>query len=156
MFDISQSPFDHAFQPESYGLILANNVVHATPNLRSTLANLQPFLRPGGHLLLSEVCATAARAPSFVFGHFSGWWMGEADDRKWQPFVSVDRWDQELKAAGFTVVDTAVFDEDEPYQYCAANYHTQSPTQTTYELQRHSSRPLRSCVISRMKAQARN
>ena len=32
----------------------------------------------------------------------------------------VDRWDRELKAAGFTGVDTAVYDAEEPFQYCAA------------------------------------
>ncbi|KAI1361957.1 KR domain-containing protein [Xylaria arbuscula] len=120
VFDISQSPSDQGFDPESYDIIIANNVVHATANLNVTLGNLQPLLRPGGQLLLSEVCATAAKAPGFVFGQFSGWWMGEADNRKWEPFVPVDRWDRELKAAGFTGVDTAVFDETEPYQYCAA------------------------------------
>ncbi|QKX63237.1 uncharacterized protein TRUGW13939_10406 [Talaromyces rugulosus] len=120
LFDISQSPFEQGFEANSYDLILANNVVHATENLQATLRNLRPLLREGGQLLLSEVCATGANAPGFVFGQFSGWWMGEADDRKWEPYVHVSRWDRELKAAGFSGADTAVFDEDEPYQYCAA------------------------------------
>ncbi|KAK3687394.1 KR domain-containing protein [Podospora appendiculata] len=119
VFDISQDPFEQGFAPASYDLILAPNVVHATENLNTTLRNLQVLLKPHGHLVLSEVCALA-RVPGYVFGHFSGWWLGEADNRKWEPYIQVDRWDAELRATGFTGVDTAVYDAEEPYQYCAA------------------------------------
>lgn len=119
VFDISRNPFEQGFQATSYDLILAPNVVHATPSLQETLRNLQPLLRPHGHLVLSEVCAVV-RAPGYVFGNFSGWWLGEADGRNYEPYVMVDRWDRELKAAGFTGVDNAVYDAEEPYQYCAA------------------------------------
>lgn len=119
VFDISQNPFEQGFEAQSYDLILAPNVVHATASLQETLRNLQPLLRPHGHLVLSEVCAVA-RAPGYVFGNFSGWWLGEQDDREWQPYVMPDRWDRELKDAGFTGADTVVYDAEQPYQYCAA------------------------------------
>ncbi|KAI9741492.1 MAG: hypothetical protein M1818_004298 [Claussenomyces sp. TS43310] len=118
VFDISQNPFDQGFEAQSYDLILAPNVIHATASLNESLKSLQVLLRPHGHLVLSEVCAIV-RAPGYVFGNFSGWWLGESDDRKWEPYVGVDRWDRELKAAGFSGVDTAVYDGEEPYQYCA-------------------------------------
>lgn len=119
VFDISQNPFEQGFEPQSYDLILAPNVVHATASLQETLRNLQPLLRPHGHLVLSEVCAVA-RAPGYVFGNFSGWWLGEQDDREWQPYVMPERWDRELKQAGFTGAGTVVYDAEQPYQYCAA------------------------------------
>ena len=119
IFDISQNPIDQAFELKTYDLILAPNVIHATPSLYNTLCNLRPLLRPDGYLVLTELSALA-RAPNYIFGNFSGWWLGEADGRPDEPYVSVDRWDQELKAAGFTGVDTAVFDAEVPYQYCAA------------------------------------
>ncbi|KAM0744888.1 hypothetical protein ACQRIT_000272 [Beauveria bassiana] len=120
VFDISQAPTEQGLQPGSYDIVIANNVIHATPNLNATLTNLRTLLRHGGHLLLSEVCATGANAPGYAFGQFSGWWMGEADHRKWEPFVSVSRWDRELKIAGFSGADTVIYDEQQPYQYCAA------------------------------------
>lgn len=119
VFDISRDPIEQGFEVESFDLILAPNVVHATPSLHETLSNLRPLLRPHGHLVLTELSALV-RAPNYIFGNFSGWWLGEADGRPDEPYVSVDRWDQELKAAGFTGVDTAVFDAEVPYQYCAA------------------------------------
>lgn len=119
VFDISRDPIEQGFELASYDLILAPNVIHATPSLHETLCNLRPLLRPHGHLVLTELCALV-RAPNYIFGNFSGWWLGEADGRPDEPYVSVDRWDQELKASGFTGVDTAVFDAEQPYQYCAA------------------------------------
>ena len=119
VFDISQSPFQQGFEAESYDLILAPNVIHATPVLQDTLKNLQPLLRKNGHLVLTELSAVV-RTPNYIFGNFSGWWLRELDGRPNEPYVSVGRWDQELKAAGFSGVDTAVYDAVEPYQYCAA------------------------------------
>lgn len=118
-FDISRDPLEQGFVPGSYDLILAANVVHATENLQVTLRNLHQLLSPGGRLVLSEVCATAAKAIGYVFGNFAGWWLGEGDGRLWEPYIQVDRWDRELRAAGFTGVDTSVLDAEEPYQYCA-------------------------------------
>lgn len=69
--------------------------------------------------MLTELCGLV-QSPNYIFGNLTGWWLGEADGRSDEPYVSVDRWDQELKDAGFTGVDTAVFDAEQPYQYCAA------------------------------------
>ena len=119
VFDISQPPYEQGFEALSFDLILAPNVVHATPCLFDTLSNLQSLLRSDGHLVLTELSAVV-RAPNYIFGHFSGWWLGEADGRPYEPYIPVARWDQELKGAGFTGVDAAVLDAEEPYQYCAA------------------------------------
>ena len=119
VFDISRSPFEQGFEAASFDLILAPNVIHATPCLVDTLSNLQPLLRPEGHLVLTELSAVV-RTPNYIFGNFSGWWLGEEDGRPYEPYISVSRWDQELKAAGFTGVETAIYDAEEPYQYCAA------------------------------------
>ncbi|KAM6508198.1 hypothetical protein FALCPG4_018080 [Fusarium falciforme] len=119
VFDISQDPLEQGFQTNTYDVILAPNVIHATESLNTTLSNLRPLLRPGGLLVLTELCAVV-RTPNYIFGNFSGWWLGEADGRPWEPYVTVDRWDAELKEAGFSGVDTAVRDAEEPFHYCAA------------------------------------
>ena len=118
VFDISQDPFQQGFEHSSYDLILASNVVHATPSLSQTLRNLQPLLAAHGQLVLTEFC-TFFQAPNYIYGNFSGWWLGEADDREWEPYVNVDRWDKELRAAGFSGATNTVLDSAEPWQYCA-------------------------------------
>lgn len=55
VFDISRSPFEQGFKTASFGLILAPNVIHATPSLQKSLQHLRPLLRPNGLLVLSEV-----------------------------------------------------------------------------------------------------
>ena len=125
VFDISQSPFDQGFTESTYDVILAPNVIHATPSLHDTLVNLQPLLRTGGLLVLTELCAVV-RTPNYIFGNFSGWWLGEEDRRPYEPYVPVSRWDEELKAAGFSGVDTALLDAAEPYHYCAAIVSTKA------------------------------
>jgi SAM-dependent methyltransferase len=119
VFDISKSPFEQGFEAESYDLILAPNVVHATSSLLQSLSNLKVLLKPNGHLVLTELCAVV-RHPNYMFGNFSGWWLGEEDGRPYEPYISVERWDQELKAAGFSGVVAAKKDAVEPYQRCAA------------------------------------
>lgn len=111
VFDITRDPREQGFQARGqdlYDLIIANNVIHATPNLGQTLGHLRLLLKPNGMLAMTELCGSSY-ATNYLFGIFSGWWLGENDDRAEQPYVEVSRWDQELKAAGFDGVDTTVY-----------------------------------------------
>ena len=49
-------------------------------------------------------------------GILPGWWLGENDDRSLEPYVNASRWDAELRAAGFSGTESAVRDDEEPYQ----------------------------------------
>ena len=119
VFDISQDPLRQGFETGTYDLILAANVVHATPRLGETLQNLRTLLREDGFLVLTEL-VTVTSAWNFVFGTLPGWWLGEADGRPNEPFADIDRWHQELRANGFSGADTVVYDAEKPYRYCAA------------------------------------
>lgn len=117
VLDISKSPLEQGFEgggKGAYDLILAANVVHATPVIKETLRNIKSLLKPDGMLVLTELLPTL-RTANYMFGHFSGWWLGEADARPSNPLMPVERWDSELKGAGFTGVDSYVSDDDEPY-----------------------------------------
>ncbi|KAL1838185.1 hypothetical protein VTJ49DRAFT_2966 [Mycothermus thermophilus] len=113
--DISRDPLAQGFEPKTFDLVVAPNVVHATPRLRETLANLRTLLRDDGVLMLIELW-TEARSPAFVFGNFPGWWLGEEDGREWEPFVAPERWDEDLKAAGFQGAEVVVEDAERPWQ----------------------------------------
>ncbi|KAI0377169.1 polyketide synthase [Hypomontagnella monticulosa] len=117
VFDISKDGVEQGFAAASYDLILAPNVVHATPCVKDTLENLKHLLKPDGMLLLTEI-STVTQSPNYVFGNFSGWWLGADDGRIWEPYVVQERWDKDLKAAGFTGVNVAVPDDEIPYQLC--------------------------------------
>lgn len=119
IFDISQDPRRQDFETGTYDLILAANVVHATPRLGETLQNLRTLLKKDGLLVMTEL-VTVTSAWNFVFGTLPGWWLGEADGRPTEPFVDIDRWDHELRASGFSGADTVVHDAEKPYRYSAA------------------------------------
>ncbi|KAI0139825.1 polyketide synthase dehydratase-domain-containing protein [Xylariaceae sp. FL1272] len=116
VFDVSKDPLAQGLEANSYDIILAPYVVHATPFLQQTLKNFKTVLKPDGRLLLSEP-ATIGLAPNLIFGTFASWWSGEADGRPWEPFVSQDRWHVELKRSGFTGADHIVDDAPFPYRY---------------------------------------
>lgn len=98
--DISKDPSVQGYEPESFDLIIAANVLHATPRLSTTLENLKTLLGPGGRLVFSEL-DTTSRFPGYIFGWFSGWWLGMEDGRKDEPFISTERWRMELSNVGF-------------------------------------------------------
>ncbi|KAE8147175.1 putative polyketide synthase [Aspergillus avenaceus] len=52
-------------------------------------------------------------------GTLPGWWLGQHDQRVQEPYVTPNRWNHELRAAGFTGADTVVYDQDQPFQ-CSA------------------------------------
>ena len=118
VLDIGKDPLEQGFDEGGYDLILAANVLHATPVLKDTLENVRKLLHPKGRLLLQEL-DMQAKWMGFIMGGFPGWWLGDKDGRPDQPFVSPERWDVELKEAGFCGYDALAFDNDHPYQVCA-------------------------------------
>lgn len=117
VLDASRPPCDQGFEDrqQSYHLIIAANVIHATPCIRQTLTYLRSLLRPGGTLLLTEPLPTL-KTVNYIFGHFAGWWLGEEDDRSDGPLMGIDRWDQELRASGFSGASNVSYGAEDPYR----------------------------------------
>ncbi|EQB57236.1 KR domain-containing protein [Colletotrichum gloeosporioides Cg-14] len=111
--DVSNDPLDQGFEPASYDLILAANVLHATPSLRETLMNVRKLLQPEGRLYMEELSHDALPM-NFVMSVLPGWWLGASDGRPDQPHVSSDRWDIELRNAGFDGLENVAFDSERP------------------------------------------
>ncbi|KAM7211384.1 hypothetical protein V8F06_013235 [Rhypophila decipiens] len=100
VLDITQDPVEQGFEEGGYDLILAANVLHATPCLQETLKNVRKLLDTKGRLLLQEI-HTQFSWPGFVMGGLSGWWLGQDDGRTDGPAASPERWEDELQGAGF-------------------------------------------------------
>ncbi|KAL2017252.1 hypothetical protein VTK56DRAFT_2364 [Thermocarpiscus australiensis] len=108
VFDAGEStPADQGLEGRQFDLILASNVVHASTNIQRSLQNLHGLLSPRGRLLLEEP-RPGLLWTKFVMGAMSDWWS-HADDlnRVDEPFMSLERWQDELAAAGFADVDYA-------------------------------------------------
>lgn len=45
-----------------------------------------------------------------IMGVLPGWWLGSDDDRPAEPYISSERWDKELRQAGFAGAGTVAYD----------------------------------------------
>ncbi|KAH0290088.1 KR-domain-containing protein [Aureobasidium namibiae CBS 147.97] len=110
--DVRREPAEQDYKLHSYDLIIASNVLHATPKLEETLANVRKLLKPGGQLVIIEVTHREHARIGFIFGLFADWWAGHDDGRIHEPFVTYDKWDKILKDTGFSGIDSRTLDPD--------------------------------------------
>jgi acyl transferase domain-containing protein/NADPH:quinone reductase-like Zn-dependent oxidoreductase/SAM-dependent methyltransferase/aryl carrier-like protein len=112
--DIEKSPAEQGFSAHSFDVVLASQVLHATLDLRQTLAGVRQLLAPEGMLVLLEIVKPACWL-DLVFGLTEGWWrFTDADLRQSYPLLSFSRWQALLAEMGFTeTVDAAGTDAPE-------------------------------------------
>ena len=99
--DVERDPATQGFTPHSFDVVLAANVLHATPSLAASLDNAKRLLAPGGVLVLIEI----TRRPiwtDLIFGLTDGWWkFQDRDVRASHPLLPGDAWRHVLARAGF-------------------------------------------------------
>lgn len=101
LLDISRDPAAQGFAPRAYDVVIAANVLHATPDLREALANAQRLLAPGGVLVLLEV-VQAQRFGDLTLGMTEGWWaFSDRDLRPDSALLSAERWSKLLGDCGY-------------------------------------------------------
>ncbi|NIE78417.1 KR domain-containing protein [Pantoea sp. Ap-967] len=101
-FDMNQPAAEQGL-PTGFDLIIAANVLHNAPNLRTVLANLATRLAPGGHLLMREIIEPK-KLFDFVFGPLVPP-LDPADGRQGELFASFAQWQAAATAAGFQRCD---------------------------------------------------
>lgn len=122
--DVERDPVDQGYEEESFDLIIASNVLHATKFLANTLRNCRRLLKPGGQLLLMEITSAEETVRlGFITAGLPGWWLGRADGRTHAPTISEAQWDRILAENGFSGVDVARRDFEE------CHYNTVMATQ---------------------------
>ena len=99
--NIERSPAEQGFT-KPFDLVIAANVLHATADLRQTLAHTSELLAPGGELILLEG-HQPLRWLDVIFGLTEGWWrFTDQDVRADYPLLSVSQWRHLLHESGFT------------------------------------------------------
>ncbi len=92
LLDIERDPLAQTFAPHQYDIIVAANVLHATADLRQTLAHARQLLAPSGLLLILEG-ARPHRWIDLTFGLTDGWWrFADPETRGDYPLVSAETW----------------------------------------------------------------
>ena len=103
LFNIEQPLAGQAIQAQTYDMVIATNVLHATRNIRTTLANVKAVLRKNGLLVLNEI-STESLFAHLTFGLLEGWWLSEDQALRIPdaPGLFPDTWAQVLRQQGFT------------------------------------------------------
>ncbi|KAH9986933.1 KR-domain-containing protein [Xylariaceae sp. FL0662B] len=99
-FDVARDPSEQGFAVGGYDLVVAGSVLHATPDLTATLANVRRLLKPRGILLFQEIVSPESAGANVVFGCLEGWWLGTEEWRLHSPLLDDQRWDELLRDTG--------------------------------------------------------
>ncbi|KAJ5740973.1 hypothetical protein N7493_000845 [Penicillium malachiteum] len=105
VLNAEKTPASQGFEENSYDIVIASNVLHATANLQTTLENTRRLLKPGGYLMLLEITDNDPIRCSTIMGGLPGWWLGVEDKRKFAPTASPSIWHKTLRKAGFGGID---------------------------------------------------
>jgi len=99
--DIEREAEVQGFEPESFDIVIAMNMIHATSDLKRSLKNAHTFLSPGGMLILLEG-TKPERWIDITFGLTDGWWaFKDTELRVTCPLINKRQWIDVLSATGF-------------------------------------------------------
>ncbi|KAF2962695.1 hypothetical protein GQX73_g10878 [Xylaria multiplex] len=117
LFDVSKDPVVQNLDLETYDLIVASHVLHATEKLEDSLRNIRKLLKHDGKLLLFETTHPGAIPIGFAFGLLKGWWnpLQHESRSHLSPCLTVKQWDELLKRTGFSGVGVDIPGQEEPY-----------------------------------------
>ncbi|KPM39275.1 Lovastatin diketide synthase LovF [Neonectria ditissima] len=106
--DISRDPAQQGFDLEAYDLVIASNVLHATPNMTNTVDHVRSLMKPNGSLVVLEA---GLHAPLVLpFALLPGWWLAEDEYRTLEhgPLLNKDAWSRLFTDRGFSGLDGLV------------------------------------------------
>lgn len=111
VLDISREPAEQGLGGQAFDVIVASNVLHATPDMRRTMAHCVSLLAPGGSIVINEVTAARDYA-TLTFGLLKGWWLSADPEMRLPhaPLLSVMQWRELLASAGLEAGDMRVPD----------------------------------------------
>jgi len=107
IMDIEQDPAEQGVDLNSFDLIIASDVIHATRDLSVSLGNARKLLASEGVLMMLEVTNSPVYL-DFIFGMTEGWWLYE-DFRTEHATMAPEMWEKVLTDNGYN--NTAYFSD---------------------------------------------
>ncbi len=124
-FNAEHSPAEQGFFENSYDVVIAANVLHATRTLSQTMRHVRSLLRPGGFLIAVETTGNMLRETGLMAG-LEGWWLGADDGRFPGPGISVKGWHEVLQESGFSGIETIIYDMPDVSRHNCSVFYTQA------------------------------
>ncbi|KAJ4128231.1 hypothetical protein NW768_008519 [Fusarium equiseti] len=115
--DINRDPLEQGFSPESFDVVLVNNILYTANSLAKVLGNTRKLLTPAGVLLLVGF-SNMSPAYNLIFGMNENMWSDGNYERLEYP--SVSEWNAVLHSNGFSMLEpaTKTFDHIGQSSYC--------------------------------------
>ncbi len=111
LLDIEKDPGEQGFDVNSFDLVIASDVMHATRDLKTSFSHVKRLLASEGILLMLEVTNSPVYL-DFIFGMTEGWWLFEDTDiRPDHATMGPDRWMKVLQREEFS--DVAIYSDFE-------------------------------------------
>ncbi len=98
--DLNADPSSQGFEKETFDVVIASNVLHATRSLPRALEAARSLLAPGGVLLAFEITRYLSWFDMST-SLLEGWESYEDEHRREHPLLSVEQWSRVLADAGF-------------------------------------------------------
>ena len=101
ILNIERDPLKQGFEPASFDLVVASNVIHATQDIAVTLSNIKQLLASGGVIMLMEI-TRPMKWIELIFGLTDGWWLfTDTHLRQHHPLLTKNQWQSLYKSVGF-------------------------------------------------------
>lgn len=98
--DISGDIKAQKFENDSFDIIYATNVLHATADIIKTLSNINSLIKNDGVLVINELTKVQEYG-TLTFGLTDGWWLYKDEYRiKHSPLLNCQSWSDALNACG--------------------------------------------------------
>ncbi|WQF87991.1 Putative Acyl transferase domain superfamily, GroES-like superfamily, alcohol dehydrogenase [Colletotrichum destructivum] len=119
--DVEQDPVSQGFEEGRYDIVIAGNVLHATSDMHQSLRAARSLLKPGGKLIMVEICNPESIREGLIFGLLPGWWLRTERGTtcvypNQGPLLTEAQWNEVMIDCGFSGVDMQWRDHEElPY-----------------------------------------
>lgn len=111
ILNIEKDPASQGFAEQSFDIVLAVNVLHATLDMQETLEHVRQVLKPNGLLFLVEG-TNPENWVDITFGLTDGWWrFTDTELRADYPLMQRETWHRLLPQVGFYNVAALPFDD---------------------------------------------
>ena len=94
--DVTKSLLEQGIESASFDVVVAVNVIHATPDVADVFENLFVALAPGGVVCAIEHVGTY-RWDQMIWGLTPQWWLFEDSTRNGSPLMDLAQWKRAVK-----------------------------------------------------------
>lgn len=104
VLNIEKDTRQQGVMSHQFDIILASNVLHATQDIKNTMAHVRELLSPNGVIMVYEA-VKALPSAHLTFGLVEGWWFFNDEFREYSPLLAPQKWRNLLETLDYHSTD---------------------------------------------------